>query len=698
MIKHAGKSSRGSQNKSGLSIDEIKRLAAGREVEILERVAGIPPAILDGKHHPCPKCGGKDRCRLIDDNAGAMHCNQCFNKGNGDFLAAIQWMLGVSLPEAIELVADYIGNGNRSYPSTKKHQGLTGKAPDNAGEDPINESEQDDGGVCYPTAEAAIEAIERSKGKSVGRWSYHNAQGEIVCWVVRWDMPNGDKVYFPFSRFAKGWRFKGLSGARPLYRMAEIEGASRVFVCEGEKAADALRGLGLVAVTSIGGANVAKKSDWAPVANSGAEVVIWPDNDEKGDKYLSDVVDCIAAINPSKSALVVRPDGMKPKADAFDWVELQGNAKPEAIIEGIERLVANAKLAAKKESEQTGLIITRLDTVQPVDVTWLWPSRIAIGKLTLISGDPGVGKSFLTMDLAARVTRGAPWPDGSGLCPEGSVVLIGCEDGLDDTIVPRLNAAGADLSKIVAIEGAKDEGKERSFSLSRDLPRLEMAVSQLSDCRLVIIDPITAFVGDGTDDNSNTEIRSVLAPLSALAASKNMAVVAVSHLRKGAAAAIYRTMGSLGYVAAARAVFAVTKDRDSDSRRIMVPVKNNIGNDTTGLAYELTTRYSGGEIPSVVWCDGVVDISADDALAPADGNGADENSLAEAKQWLKDALHAGPKAAAELFDEAKNGEGISSRTLERAKKQIGVKSYRPSVPGPWFWRLQPLAGGVEWQP
>ena len=151
-----------------------------------------------------------------------------------------------------------------------------------------------------------------------------------------------------------------------------------------------------------------------------------------------------------------------------------------------------------------------LATVSEKQVGWLWPDRFAVGKLSLLAGDPGLGKSFVTLDVAARISTGSQWPDGSGNAPLGSVLLMSAEDDLDDTIVPRLRTMDADLSKIRAFD--------KVCTLSKGLLEIENELIAMGDCRLIVIDPISCYLGKGVDGNSNSDVRGVLAPLAQLAA------------------------------------------------------------------------------------------------------------------------------------------------------------------------------------
>ena len=301
-----------------------------------------------------------------------------------------------------------------------------------------------------------------------------------------------------------------------------------------------------------------------------------------------------------------------------------------------------------------------LDKLQPDDIPWLWPGRIPRGRLTLLVGDLGLGKSLVTLDVAARVSRGAPWPgqliaqggtpgassDGRGeLAPTtsfaqpqdvtlqpASVLLLNAEDDLADTVLPCLNAAGADCSRIVAIpsiispSGTGDAPSD--FILHRELARINQLLDHLPDCRLVVVDPMSAYVTGSA--NSSGEVRKLLAPLAQLAHERKLAVLAVSHLHKDGSA-IYRTLGSLGFVSAARAAWVISRDPSNRARRLMLPVKNNIAADTTGLAYTIESLPTG--LPTIRWAAELVSTAADDALRPRVGHPRSERD--DAIHWLR---------------------------------------------------------------
>ncbi len=332
---------------------------------------------------------------------------------------------------------------------------------------------------------------------------------------------------------------------------------------------------------------------------------------------------------------------------------------------------------------------TRLQTVcladvEPKPINWLWPEKIARGKVTMISGDPGLGKSLLTVALASAVSTGARWPVTGGNAPCGSVIMLSDEDAVADTIRPRLDAAGADCSKVHALTMVREidengETTDRSFSLEKDIDRLAEVVEKLGDCALIQIDPISAYMG-GTDSHNNSDVRGLLSPLSTLAEQFNVAIVVVTHLNKSSGNAIYRSIGSIAFTAAARSVIGVTKDRDDPSRRLVLPVKNNLGCDTSGMAYRIETADNGA--PVVMWEPDPVDIDINEALSTESDDYRTERQ--EAGDWLETELLGKPIAASELRRMAAAA-GHSWTTVKRAKKDIGAEAKKCGFKGGWMW-------------
>ncbi len=336
------------------------------------------------------------------------------------------------------------------------------------------------------------------------------------------------------------------------------------------------------------------------------------------------------------------------------------------------------------EPEEVGRL---LSGVEPEEVSWLWPSWLALGKLALVDGDPGLGKSAMTLDLAARVSAGKTFPDGAKCEPAG-VVLLSAEDGLADTIRPRLDAAGADTSKILALATVPDEdGHDRLLSIPEDLPLIEKGIRRVG-ARLVVVDPLMAFLSGDTNSHRDQDVRRALAPLAGLAEKTGAAVLVVRHLNKAAANnPLYRGGGSIGIIGAARMAFVVGKDPQDEDRRVLASTKNNLAMPPQSLMFGLQEAVNGAV--EVNWL-GQSEVSAKDILAtPQDQEHADSRS--EAVEFLNDILCEGPVAANQIKEEAEDA-GISERTLARAKKMLQILSYREGESGSrgrgqWLWKL-----------
>jgi len=351
------------------------------------------------------------------------------------------------------------------------------------------------------------------------------------------------------------------------------------------------------------------------------------------------------------------------------------------------------------EAPATGSLTTRcLSDVEAKPVCWLWPGRIARGKLTIIAGEPGLGKSQITASIAAVVTKGGRWPVDRHQSKTGHVLFLTAEDDPADTLRPRLEAAGADLSRVHVVDGVTvgyaGDGRrtDRTFSLQADVQALGQKLAELQNVLAVVIDPITAYLGD-TDSHKNADVRGLLAPLSALAAHHDVAIIAISHLTKAMGPrALMRVTGSLAFVAAARAAYLVTTDPQDKTRRLFLPMKNNLGPDATGLAFHI----EGATIPSpagpletsfVWWHSEPVPMTADEAMQ-AEGASGSTSALGAATDWLQETLANGSVAAADVFDRAM-AEGISKKTLQRASKALKVRKAKEAMDGGWEWSLPP---------
>jgi len=355
---------------------------------------------------------------------------------------------------------------------------------------------------------------------------------------------------------------------------------------------------------------------------------------------------------------------------------------PRLIVKGKET-------PAMKQYTSIG---TRLDTVMPEQVTWLWPGRIPLGKLTVVDGDPGLGKSAMTMDLAARLSAGQPFPDDTPTEAAG-VVLLTAEDGLADTIVPRLQVAGADLSRILSLATLPAGGEtERLTTLPDDIPTIEQAIEEVG-ARLVIIDPLMAFLGGDVNSYRDQDVRRALTPLAKMAERTSAAVVLVRHLNKSTGGqALYRGGGSIGIIGAVRSGLLVAKDPEDAQRRVLASTKSNLGQPPTAWAYRLEGTENGA--PRVVWL-GESQHGAEALLTPPSSE-EDRTAKDDAKDFLQAALSGGCVEAAKVTQEA-GTLGIAGKTLTRAKQALGVQSSRNGFgPGSRIsWCLPPTTTGGQ---
>lgn len=351
--------------------------------------------------------------------------------------------------------------------------------------------------------------------------------------------------------------------------------------------------------------------------------------------------------------------------------------------------------AESGEHDLADLGIVFLSDVQPERVDWLWPGRIPRGKLTVLEGDPKTGKSTLATDIAARVSTGTPFADGARVPSPGFVVLMSAEDGLADTIRPRLDAADADTSKVIAWESVpviNDEGVAsgiRSPSIPRDLEALESIIVK-NGAILVVIDVLSAYLGSDIDGHRDQDIRRALMPLAKLAERTDAAILVLRHLNKSSGgSAIYRGGGSIGIAAAARSILLAAADPldETGNRRVLAVTASNLSAPVPALAYHLESSEEHG-CARVVW-DGVSEHTSTSLLAVQVGD-EERSAVDEACDFLRDVLQSGPVTAQDVEKAARDA-GIQPRTLRRAKERLKVKSVKAGMGSSWSWTL-PVGG------
>jgi len=670
-----------------------------RFIDALQR-NGCDPRQKGPDHYQsrCPVHKGRRRNLDIskgEDGRVLLHCYHTDERGHECPPEAIVEGLGLSMVDLFRI--DRADNG-----VCGKGPGSNGKPTKRTATKPPRRGERD--------PESIIRKLATQLGPLSASWTYHSADGDEAFRVLRFDPPDG-KTFRPTYHSANGWVVEDPPGLLPLYHLPDLAAANRICLTEGEKAADAVRSLGLIATTSAHGAQSPAKSDWSPLASK--EVVILPDHDKSGEGYLVGVKKLLAALEPRPTVRVVRLPSLwrttAPIPDGADSVELLDIGVPdswdvEQCRAELER-VADATPPEDRDAITAEAIchkprarLIRASDIEPQAIKWLWPPRIPLGMLALFAGDPKIGKSLSAVAIIAAVSRGAPLPlDREPLVP-ASVILMSAEDDTARVIVPRLKAAGADLDRVHILESiilpgsTLTDGERKPPTTERpptilagDIAHIEEAAAQLGDCKLIVIDPVTAYL-DGIDDHRNTALRGVLWPLKRMAERLNAAVILITHMSKGGGPqAKHRVIGSIAYVGACRANFLFVKDRDDPSHRRVLMCDNgtNLAPEVPTLSYVVEDRGDG---PVIAWGTEPVAITADEALQ---AQSRDEDQQAERRncdRWLRDTLASGPVLVKEVWGMGKE-EGFSRDALKRAKMRIGAITVRDGFQSKCCWRL-----------
>lgn len=531
-------------------------------------------------------------------------------------------------------------------------------------------------------------------------YEIRDLNGSLCAIHRRCDYADGSKAipwFHPDGRPAsKNDPLPGGTTALPLYR-SETLSAFRpddpVIGVEGEKAADALATIwpGPIVATVTGAEG--NPGPEALLALRGRPVVWWPDNDGPGRAHAERLAR--RSVGVAAAVRILEVPGLPAKGDAADYV-----AAGRTAVEFVELLRGTTPYhseltpdTAEMPTEPRGPVLVRLIDVTPERVEWAWPGRLALGKVTVLDGDPGTGKSTIALDIAARITTGSSMPDGGpGIGPAG-VVVCSAEDGLADTIRPRLEAVGADLARVVSLT-IGDVGGERSIAIPDDLGALEAAIINVG-AKLVIIDPLMAHLPGSVNSYRDQDVRRALGPLAALGERTGAAILVIRHLTKATGSSpVYRGGGSIGIIGAARTGLLAAPDPDDETgaRRVLAVVKSNLAPIAAALTYVIepaAIESPGGSIVTsrVAW-GGLSPHTAAELLELA-ATPADRSALEEATDVLHEILAAGPILATDVRSEARRA-GVSSRTLDRAKAALKVRSYRVGqlgAEGRWFWTL-----------
>lgn len=527
---------------------------------------------------------------------------------------------------------------------------------------------------------------------------YTDTEGEPLFWRIRLKHPeSGEKWIRAMKLNGQGYEpcEPKFENGKPLYALHRIacNPDAEVWIVEGEQKADALNRLGLVATTT-GGATSADAADWEPLR--GRRVIIWPDFDEPGKSYAGEVASILRGLDCKVSCLDVDKLGLGKAEDVIDWL-----AKHPGAARGDLEALPLSPVSPEQDNAMAGeyardVNLIRASEVTPEAIAWLWNGWLAAGKMHVFGGAPGTGKTTISMGLAATVTTGGRWPDGTRSIA-GNVVIWSGEDDPADTLIPRLALSGADLSRVYFIADIREGKERRSFDPARDMEPLRRKLAEIGGVRLLIVDPVVSAIAG--DSHKNAEVRRGLQPLVDLAGSMRCALLGITHFSKGTGGRdpVERLTGSLAFGALARVVLVAAKHQEEgeDGRtvRLFCRAKSNIGPDDGGFEYDLhqaeLKTHPGIFASSVLWGE-AVEGAARELLATADATGDDGEggTLSDAKRFLADLLADGPMRAGEVFKEADQA-GYSKRGIQRAASAIKVERHKDGMRGGWTWRLPP---------
>jgi len=490
-----------------------------------------------------------------------------------------------------------------------------------------------------------------------------------------------------------------------LWRLHEAQKTRTLFLVEGESDtwalwAEKLPALGLPGSNSTG---------CLQAEHLDSLDVIWaaPDLDKGGEAFVAGLRKRLGELGFQGQLRVVRLP-MEPIRDGAGKVV--GNKDlsdfrcldPGTFTERLAAAMDKAEVVRLKDRKAdstsngstsgTGAVLqarlTCLADVEPESISWLWRGRIALGKLTLIAGRPGTGKSFVTCDLAARVSSGSLLPD----CvftrfAKGDVVMMSCEDGLADTIVPRVLAAGADCRRIHKLDAVTvtSNGNVTAATISlAHVDVIEQGLDRFPDCKLLIIDPLGGFIGSKVDTSQDNQVRAALEGLRQLVERRKIACVLVAHTRKASVTyADDAILGSRAFSGLVRQVWHLCEDDNDRERRLLLPGKVNLrGATKTGLAFRIE------EPGRLVWEPDPVLMHADDAVASAGGRDQVAPQRAAATAWLSELLRNGAVESDTIKEQASQA-GLSWATVRRAKDDLGIVPFKQGFSGKWMWQLPP---------
>lgn len=644
-------------------MNNVKHLSIGRWQEIFSRLGISIPE--NGKHGPCPVCGGKDRFRCDDkEGRGTWICSQCPPNNGSDIAAGDGFDLVrrangcATMKQAFQTVAEMLGANRSKAPYKERHAAYHRRELNTQCNHTANEDE-----ACKQAAIKAQYIWERSipacddhtylHSKGVHAYSINTVGGDLIIPVringeivsIQCIKPNGTKLFLKNGKVGGGYHF--------------IEGTDapiiRIYIAEGYATGASVRdATGGCVVIAFNAGNLSKVAKAIRSKYCDTEIIIAGDNDESG---AGEAKGKVAAENVN-GIFTMPPD------TGMDWNDFSRKYGPQSMCMEIER-----QLSSLRSDIKLGVNILCAENIKIEPINWLWNGWLAGGKLHILAGQAGTGKTTLAMSLAAIISSSGTWPDGAQTSV-GSVLIWSGEDDPADSLIPRLLASGANLKRVFFITDMLDNDGVRNFDPSRDMLQLIENALRIPDLRLLIIDPIVSAITG--DSHKNAEVRRGLQPIVDMASKVGAAVLGITHFTKGSKGAdpTERVTGSLAFGALARLVMCTAKPVEDGGSRRLVRSKSNIGPDGGGFEYDLKREAvaEGIEGQAVQWGT-AIDGAAHDLLAevetPEDGEHTERD---DAKEWLKEILAEDPLASKTIERMSKQA-GFAWRTVQRARKK-----------------------------
>ena len=520
--------------------------------------------------------------------------------------------------------------------------------------------------------------------------------GEVTS--LQFISSSGDKKLLP----------NGTKGSMVIEELNSLSSDKPICICEGYATGASIHeATSYPVVVAFDAGSLVRTAKEIRAKYPNRKIIVCADNDESGVglKFANSAAAAIAGFVALPES-ITHQNVISPfkdfndfaKDDGFDEVKLSiDSAKPAEITNEDATAEFTSPSSMVTDEYVSKVKLTCAANIKPEAINWIWNGWLAGGKFHILGGQAGTGKTTIAINLAAIISKGGQFPDGT-IAHQGNVLIWSGEDGVKDTIVPRLMSAGADLSKVHVIEGYQYGSEMRSFDPATDLISLEEQAEEMDGISLIIVDPVVSVVKG--DSHKNAEVRNSLKPLVDLGEKLGCAILGITHFTKGTSGGntLERITGSLAFGAVARVVMAagkrIEKDEDGeeiDAQWFFCRAKSNLGQDSGGFQYELIQKETGvtGIIASTVnWLE-TVDGNARDLLSDyfkkKDGKGK-ASELETAINFLGELLAEKqvPSNIGEL--EAKNA-GFSKATIRRAKERLGVKSRKSTMDGGWCWFL-----------